>query len=64
MLGVLRRSADRLGSKFGRILNGEQRRFLNVHEYQVRSCALNGVRVERVPEVDYSPFCRSIGSEP
>ena len=35
MLRALKRGADQLGTQVSRALQSEQRRFLNVHEYQV-----------------------------
>ena len=35
MLRALKRSADQLAPRVSRALQAEQRRFLNIHEYQV-----------------------------
>lgn len=36
MLRALKRSADQLAPRVSKALQAEQRRFLNIHEYQVR----------------------------
>jgi hypothetical protein len=36
MLRALKRSADQLAPRVSKALQAEQKRFLNIHEYQVR----------------------------
>jgi hypothetical protein len=36
MLRALKRASDQLGLGLGNVVKLEQRRFLNIHEYQVR----------------------------